>query len=899
LNGKATDRKELEQLEWVVALREGLVESERRICTAALTEGWEIVHQRGQVIREAIRRFYEQLVLEAPPRGAFAILLLGGTGRQEVCPGSDVDVGIFVENIEENEHFFRHVSQQLRQFAPLIPGLRNVVKANSVPDLRDDKHFDLKSLAALLDADLLVGDVGLDQRIRRVCHARAAERGLEFVFAINQDLRRFDQLYPQLPGDVGGFHVKNGIGGLRNFQMTMWLYSFERWVPSVQVYEQVRNTRRFDSEGAPTPNVLSAVGVLFAVRCWIEQKRANRAHDHAEKRRANLFIDVVDMDDFLKRFGAGGLTELNSSREVIRSYRHETWDRLLERGVVVPGTDGLVIWGAGGLRIGADALFWDATNMFCSIYAAQQRFGLPIDKSVKRAARKNIAQSLRPDAGLVKLMVSSGSILPALEDWFDYGVMDKLVPGFGELANKLYQPGHRTATLTRAARAMQRMQNLEHLSTVTLADVSAREAFFLRQYQDIGDAARGALRLAVLTEEIPETLFGSSDCYADCVTRYVAECLRVVPGLTTPMLSTVEFLLLVKRELLKSSETSADQQVLESWCQKIGELHARHPADTIRALALFAYAAFDFHNPKGVGRSRLHPEQWQNVQNLTQNLLYDQLGVGGRPFEDHYFDEAGQRIGKLLPRRLLASPHVDNSLKQTYEGAEILDPHRAHRIIHALKEVVQTGRPKVELQRDEEYYRLTLFAWDFPGLFWRVAGTLHDKGCSIRTTNLYGIPDPNGCATDGETLVPNERRLIFDVVTFDAPKDINEAWEDDTKLRILQRLENPQERIADNTGEILRPVMALLSPRLTDLGGGQMKLSCQAPSASKGTRYAISRLLVERAGANIESIARDGTRDWPIPRTNFYFRIESDLRQVAEALRHDLGEVSIDADPLA
>ncbi len=173
--------------------------------------------------------------------------------------------------------------------------------------------------------------------------------------------------------------------------------------------------------------------------------------------------------------------------------------------------------------------------------------------------------------------------------------------------------------------------------------------------------------------------------------------------------------------------------------------------------------------------------------------------------EDHYFDETGQRIGKLLPRRLLASPHVDNSLKQTYEGAEILDPQRAHRIIHALKEVVQTGRPKVELKRGDEYYRLTLFAWDFQGLFWRVAGTLYDMGCSIRSTDLYGIPDPGGRATDGETLIPNERRLIFDVLTFDAPRDANESWEDDMKSRILQRLENPSERIPDNTGEILRP----------------------------------------------------------------------------------------------
>ncbi len=714
--------------------------------------------------------------------------------------------------------------------------------------------------------------------------------------------------------------------------MTMWLYSFERWIPSAEVYEQVRSTRRFDSEGAPTPEVLDAVSIIFSARCWIEQRRADQRQtdqrqtdqrqtdqrqtdqrqtdqrqtdqrqadqpsDHKKKHQSSLFIDVADMDAFLARFGAEGLTELNRAREIIRSYRHETWDRLLDHGVVVPDTDGLIVWGPSGLRVEADALFKDATELFYSLYGAQQRFHLPIDSSIKRAARKNVAESLRAeDGGFVKLMVEPGSIFPALKDWFDFGVLDKLLPGFHELANQLYQPGHRTAKLTRAARAMQRVQNLEFLSTVTLADVSSREAYFARQYQDIAESARGALRLALLTEEIPETLFASAETYADSVKRYINERLAGVPGLSGPTLRTIEFLLLTKRQLLQSAEMGDQEQVVESWRQKIGELKSRDAADTIRALALFAYAAFDFHNPGGARQVRLHAEQWQNVQNLTQNLLYDELGVGGQPFEDRYFDETGRRIGKLLPGRLLASPHVDNTLKRTYEGGELLDPQRAHRIIHALKDVVQKGRPRVELARDDEYYRLTLFAWEFPGLFWRVAGAVYEMGCSIRSTDLYGIPDPGGRATDGETLMPNERRLIFDVLTFDAPRDATESWEVDMKNRILQRLENRSEQIPDNTGEILRPVMEVLRPQLTDLGSGQVKFSCHSPAAYKGTRYAISRLLSERAGASIESITRDGTRDWPIPRTNFYIRIQSDMRSVAEALRDDLGEVSIDGD---
>ncbi len=884
------------QLEWVQTLLAGLAESDRKIRTADIRDGWSIVNHRGRIIREAMRCFYQKVVDEASPRGAFAIHALGGTGRQEICPGSDVDVGIMVDNIEENGPFLRHLSNQLHVFAPFVPGLRDVVKANAFPDLQDGKHFDLKSFVALLDGDLLIGDGEFDHRIRRVCQERAAELGLKFIFEINQDLRKFDHMYPQPPGDVGGFHVKNGKGGLRSFQMTMWLYSFERWIPSVQVYEQVRNTRRFDSEGAPTPKVLEAAGIIFCARCWIEQRREEQWKEAQEQRLPSLFIDVADMEAFLARYGAEGLTQLNSARETISSYRHETLDRLLERGVVVPDGDGLIVWGPNGLRIGADALFKDATDLFYAIYAAQQRFGLPIDKSVKRAARKNIADSLREDEAFVKLMITSGSMFTALKDWFDCGVLDRLIPGFRELANRLYEPGHRSATLTRAARALQRVQNLEYLATLKLGGVNPREAFFVRQYQDLGESARCALRLALLAEEIPQTLFGDEKTYADSVNRYVEERLVQVPGLSEPTLRTIEFLISMKRELLQASETSDQAQVLERWRERIQGSRSRDAADTIRALALFAYAAFDFHKPEGVERERLTLEQWQNVQNLTQNLLYLELGVSGQFFQAHYFDQLGQRIGALLPRRLLASPHLDNSLQQTYEGEEILDPQRAHRIIYALKEVVQTGRPKVELQRDEEHYRLTLYTWDFPGLFWRVAGTLHEEQCSIRSTDLYGIPAPGGRATDGETVVPNEPRLIFDVLTFDALKNTDEAWEDTIKSRIVQRLENPHDRIPDNTAEILDPVITVLDPRLSDLGNGLVKFSCHSPAGNNGTRYAISRILSERAGANLESIARDGTRDWPIPRTNFYIRIQSDLASVAEALRSAIGAVAIDSE---
>ena len=278
----------------------------------------------------------------------------------------------------------------------------------------------------------------------------AAELGLDFIFEVNQEFGRMQQRFPHLPGDLQGFHVKEGIGGLRSFQMTMWLYAFERWLPSRQVYQQSRNSGRFEKEGAPTPALLSAVGTLFTTRCWLEQRRQQQQSHDVPVSRQGLLLDREDMEAFRGRFGAEGLTELNAAREAINSYRHETMDRLLDRGVSVPGTKGQVIWGTNGLRVDDDAIFQDATELFFAVYGAQQKLRLPIDPAVKRAARKNIANSIIPSPAFIGQLVAEGAASVALRDWYEFGALDCLIPGFAKLSNHLYQPGHRTAALTRA-----------------------------------------------------------------------------------------------------------------------------------------------------------------------------------------------------------------------------------------------------------------------------------------------------------------------------------------------------------------------------------------------------------------------------------------------------------------
>ena len=179
--------------------------------------------QAGAALMDAyFRERLEELGAETPRLLAepFALMAVGGYGRSELCPASDVDVLVlYAEAIPKSAD---ELSRGI--FHPLWDlGLDLGHGVRALADCLRLAREDTQVLTSLLDARLVAGDEGIAARFWReftakVLDGRAGEFG-QWVLDHNA-VRRAEH------GDSSGLlepELKNGLGGLRDVHQIRWL----------------------------------------------------------------------------------------------------------------------------------------------------------------------------------------------------------------------------------------------------------------------------------------------------------------------------------------------------------------------------------------------------------------------------------------------------------------------------------------------------------------------------------------------------------------------------------------------------------------------------------------------------------------------------------------------------
>lgn len=146
-----------------------------------------------------------------------AVVAVGGYGRAELCPGSDVDLLLVHDRLDE---------------ADLEPIVREVVYplwdvgltvGYAVRDLREAVAAidDLDTATAVLDLRPITGDPGLARRVRTEAVHRLRRRPQRFL----RSLARADAERRAKAGDAAEVlepNLKDGAGGLRDVQSLRW-----------------------------------------------------------------------------------------------------------------------------------------------------------------------------------------------------------------------------------------------------------------------------------------------------------------------------------------------------------------------------------------------------------------------------------------------------------------------------------------------------------------------------------------------------------------------------------------------------------------------------------------------------------------------------------------------------
>lgn len=378
----------------------------------------------------------------------FCIVALGGYGRSELSPKSDIDI-LFLHSPKNSETFKTAVVDEIAYplwDAGLKLGHSSRTYREAVADARND--FILRN--SMLDSRLVCGDPALYAKFRRRFGALCAackDAHFDELMRIKRDRHAKCGWTPYLQEP----NVKNGIGGLRDAQTMRWktLLNFgtdnllelvSRSIISVSEYKAVRR----------------AYGFLLRVR--------NDMHYHFG--RANDLLDLETQPKIAGHLGFSGAGEQGGVEEFMRrvysSFRaidsvsktarkrmglslpDDVLENMRHMGTRLPANRKFSIDGFSFYRGGVDALspsvFRRDPSKLVKVFALFQKYGaVPSDKLevMMKDSRRLIDDSVRSDPATISAFLSilenRGTVFPTLELMHYWGVLGAFVPEFKDI----------------------------------------------------------------------------------------------------------------------------------------------------------------------------------------------------------------------------------------------------------------------------------------------------------------------------------------------------------------------------------------------------------------------------------------------------------------------------------
>ena len=177
----------------------------------------DLVHDRARVVDETILAAWAHFIQPAPD--SFALFAVGGYGRGELHPHSDIDLMILVPTLEPSE-----MDEPISAFITFLwdIGLEVGHSVRTLDDCKERAAGDVQILTTLMEARLLAGPPESALDLSRTLAPDNMWQDAEFFRAKvkeqqDRHSRYHDTAYNLEP------NVKSSPGGLRDIQTILWL----------------------------------------------------------------------------------------------------------------------------------------------------------------------------------------------------------------------------------------------------------------------------------------------------------------------------------------------------------------------------------------------------------------------------------------------------------------------------------------------------------------------------------------------------------------------------------------------------------------------------------------------------------------------------------------------------
>ena len=765
------------------------VETHRlKLLHRAGADGLEICAARAAILDALLPHLWESAKksLSGQAQKEFpqiALVAIGGYGRAELNPHSDIDFMFLHEGQVA-------MTKPLPHLAKLMDGILyplwdiGLKIGYSVRDLNDCvkvANTDMQSKTSLIESRLIAGSESLFAKFQKTVVSKCVV-GYEGKYIA---MRLADQAARRAKfGNSACMqepNVKNGCGGLRDFQNLLWMTFFKyrtRSLRDLQAQEFVSAAERKQLE--------AAYDFLLRVRTELHYN-TNRAQDVLGKnlqpsvahnlgyseRSPSKRIEKFMRDLYVHTRNVYLITRTLEQRMALLSPQQTS--RLGKLRRLLPGAkprqmpepvDGF-LFVDGEIRAANNRVFRDSPRRLMRVFLhAQQR---------RLALHPDLAQLIRNQLSLVNreflndehvretfltMLERRGEVAPILRAMHEVNFLGKYIPEFGKLTCLVQHEFYH-----QYAADEHTLVCLEQLDKIW----EAKEAPF-KNYEPIfqGLDRPDLLYLALLLHDVGKAAPHEQGRHAHVgagLAMRAARRLRLEPNEA----DTVEFL--VENHLLMAMLSQRrdldDPSVIRNFARQAGT------PERLNLLTLLTFADSQGTSDQlwnGFKDSLL----WQ-LQSRTMTLL-----TGGTEFRrasERAREEAREQVRELASRRI-EDEELDAHFSQLppryfeiHTPEQILDDiELAHRFMHRLLAENQRALVPVTAWIDEHdrgYSFVKVCTWDHAGLFGKIAGSLSAAGLNILGAQIFtradGIALDTFFVNDGRTgnLAGREQREQF------------------------------------------------------------------------------------------------------------------------------------------
>ena len=687
---------------------------------------------------QIVRLAYEHVIGSSPPD--LAIVGLGGTGRAEMAPFSDLDL-MFLTRSKPSPEIAKVVEDLLYLLWDLQLKVGHSLR--SADELISLASGDMTVRTAFLESRLLWGSEEIfEEAVRRFRSEIVSGSAAEFVSAklVERDERHVkmgDSRYVVEP------NIKDGKGGLRDLHTLYWIGKY--------VYD-AREPKELVSVGLLTAEEFAlferAERFFWAVRCHLhlEAGRAEerlgfeyqkaiakrmRYADRPGKSAVERFMHFY----FLNAKAVGDLTGVflaQLDEKMGRKGRRFALPTIRRR----PKALGGFVLDRGRLSIPADDYFAADPVRLIELFALAAREQLEIHPLAMRAASRDsrlinarVRKDPRANALFLEVLTNPNAPDLVLRWMNEAGVFGRFIPDFGRVVAQMqFDMYHHYTVDEHAIRA------IGLLAAIERGELKDDHPLSTALFGQIG--SRRVLYVAVLLHDIAKGRGGDHSVLGEQVA------LKLCPRLGLDEAETETVAWLVRYHLLLSSTAFkrdlADPKTIEDFVRQV------QSPERLRLLLILTVVDI-----RAVG-----PGVWNDWKRTLLRTLFDaaeeklRLGHKQRGRSEIVVQRQQELAQSLCWKPRIARAYA-RRLPDSYWIAEPPEVQQANAIQVAEAEArIGDSQPTIRAEDEPERgaTRISVFAPDREGLFFRICAGLAAGGASIIDARIHTTRD--GMAID-------------------------------------------------------------------------------------------------------------------------------------------------------